>query len=248
MLRTAVCLLFLSAAAARAAADDDARSVIEKAVAAMGGAEKLSAAKAVRLAMKGTLHLEGGKAAVSGELLIAFPDKLRERTDFDVQGQSFSFLRVYDGKTGRQLGGGEDKALEGEDLDDVRKSLHSAQVSMLAPLLADKEFELAALGESRVGKTDVVGVRVSRKGVPDIRLFFDKATFLLVKEEGEAKDESNNKVLSETFHSDYKDFGGVKVAVKQRVRHGGKPFLDVEITAFELPEKVDPAEFRPPER
>jgi hypothetical protein len=243
MLRTAVCLLFLSAAA-----DDAARAVIGKAVAAMDGAGKVSAAKAVRLTMKGTLYLEGGKAAVTGEMLIAFPDKLRDRTDFDVQGQSFSFLRVYDGKTGRQLGAGEDKALEGEALDEVRKSLHSARVSMPAPLLTDKEFELAALGDSRVGKADVVGVKVSRKGFPDVRLFFDKATFLLVKEEGEAKDAEKNKVLSETFHSDYKDFGGVKVAVKQRVRHGGKPFLDVEVTAFELPEQVDPAEFRPPER
>jgi hypothetical protein len=201
MLRTAVCLLFLSAAAAPAAADDAARAVIGKAVAAMDGAGKVSAAKAVRLTMKGTLYLEGGKAAVTGEMLIAFPDKLRDRTDFDVQGQSFSFLRVYDGKTGRQLGAGEDKALEGEALDEVRKSLHSARVSMPAPLLTDKEFELAALGDSRVGKADVVGVKVSRK-----------------------------------------------VAVKQRVRHGGKPFLDVEVTAFELPEQVDPAEFRPPER
>jgi broad specificity phosphatase PhoE len=57
------------------------------------------------------------------------------------------------------------------------------EVSRLLPLLEDKKFELTSLPEATVLGKPAVGVNVRAKGKPDVKLYFDKQSSLLVKTE-----------------------------------------------------------------
>src|SRR5947209_17139515 len=86
-------LLGLSAFAARAA---EPRAVIDKAIKAFGGEEKL-AKKAGQAKNKGTLEIAGG-ISFTQEVSFQIPDKFKDVMHMEVNGQKVTITTVYNGK------------------------------------------------------------------------------------------------------------------------------------------------------
>jgi hypothetical protein len=236
------------AVGAPAQADDaaDARALVEKAVKAHGGQEKLEKLPGVTAKFKGTFHGQGDGLPMTGEVSSQGPDKQRIEFDLDVGGQKIPILIVFAGDKGWAKIAKDTKEMDKDQIAEAREQGYAGWVATLAPL-KDKRFTLAPIGEVEIEKQPALGVKVSSKGHRDVELYFDKKTGLLVKTQGRVKDEgSGQEVTEESFPSDYKDVQGTKQAAKFTVKRNGKLFMEGETIEVNLYEKLDPSTFAKP--
>jgi hypothetical protein len=252
-MRKTLCLaaavaLVLAAKAARADEKADARAVIDKAVMAAGGADKLAAIKAETFKGKGKFYGLGEGLDYTGEWAIQRPDKIRFQIEFEANGMKFTFLQVYNGKVGWTKINDATMEMDKDAVEEVKEQTYAGRVEALEPLVKDKGFELSPLGEVKVGDGGAVGVRVSHKGHRDINLFFDKKSGLLLKSERTVKDPmmGGKELAQVTLFSDYKDVDGVKQAMKVAIKRDGKDYVEMEVSDLERKDKLDDSVFAKP--
>src|SRR5262245_13768607 len=78
--------------------DKEAKAVLEKAIKAMGGADRLNKHAAILFKGKGTVHVMNMELPFTGEFALQFPDKIRQTIDVEVKGMKFTTVQVFDGK------------------------------------------------------------------------------------------------------------------------------------------------------
>jgi hypothetical protein len=241
LVRTLVVSLSLGlAVAARADGPADQKVVIDKAIKAMGGAEKLAKYQAATWNEKGTYYGMGDGLPYTAKYAVQWPDQFR----MDIENV---FLLVLDRDKGWIIMNNQAQDMTKEQLKEQKEQRYAGWVATLAPL-KDKAFTLAALGESKVGDRPALGVKVSHEGHRDVSLFFDKETGLLVKSEYRVNaDELGGKeVNQEAFFSGHLETDGIKVFRKIVVKRDGKLFVEAEISDFKPAEKLDSKLFAKP--
>lgn len=233
---------FLTASVGRAQAggerdDAEARAIIDRAIKAHGGADKLSQFKAVSAKWIGKHKVENmfywdAVRVVTYEM----PDKIR--LDFEVEnpkGGKFAFSRVVHGKKGWQGSVRGTRDLKEAEVAQISDELYAHWLASVAPL-KDKGFEFSLVGNVSVDDKDAVGVRVSCQGRPDVNLFFDSKTGLVIKSERRAKDPgTNQEYTAESIYREHKAFQGVMWPTNRLDRRDG---MDLEENSgrFELSE------------
>jgi hypothetical protein len=247
-LAAAVVLGLAAAGAARADEKTDARAVIEKAVKALGGEEKLAARKALTFKIKGKFYGLGEGIDYTADTSVQSPDKIRLQIDSSANGMKFTLVMVFDGKQGWTKFNDQTTEMDKDTVEETKESMYAGAVEALTPLLKDKDFELAPVGEVKVGEHETVGVRVAHKGHRDVNLFFDKKTGLLVKSERRIKDQmaGGQEMTEERLLDDYKDVAGIKHPTKVVVKRDGKDYSNNEITDYEVTDKIDDSVFAKP--
>ena len=239
---------FVLAVGTPARADDaaDARALIEKAVKAQGGQEKLEKLSGHITKFKGKFHGMGQPIDMTGEVASQGMDKQKLEVEVNAGGMKFRFVNVLNGDKGWNRMGDDTRAMSKDELAEAKEQGYAGWVATLAPL-KDKQFTFATIGELKIDKRPALGVKVSSKGHRDIDLYFDKETGLLVKTETRVKDDgSGQEVMEESFPSDYKDVQGTKQAMKFTVKRDGKLFVEGEATELTLSEKLDASVFAKP--
>jgi hypothetical protein len=196
----------LLAAAGTARAGDDPRALVEKAVKALGGMDRIAKVQAAYRKSKATYHV----------------DKVTFDSESHSQGERIKITQKQEGPNGE--GEMRTLVLEGDkgwinfngtiiDLDDemrerFRRARHADRVAGLTALLKDKEgkFKLAPGGEHKVKDRLVAAVVVSAEGQPPMTLYFDKGTGLLVKTSQRVPEDKvdNDGPLHEWYFSDYR--------------------------------------------
>lgn len=227
-------------------ADDNLKAVVEKAIKAHGGEEKLSKFQASKIKAKGSMSAMGVDIDFNAEAASQLPDKIRVDLKLEIMGQAINVIQVYDGKKGWVSAQGQLMELEGDQLDELKDQAFGGYVESLVPLIKDKSIKLEPVGEEKVDGKPTVGIKVSAKGHRDIKLFFDKESGMLVKSQSRAKDPAMQEVDAETFYKDYKDVDGVKQPMKLLVKHDGKKYLEAQVTEAKLFEKLDDTTFAKP--
>jgi len=120
-------------------------------------------------------------------------------------------------------------------------------LALMPQRLKDADFQLSPAGELKINDRPAVGVRVSRKGWPDVNVYFDKASHLPVKAETRIKDpDTQREVTAELAFSDYKAFNGIPSFTKMTWQWDGKILLDRELSEVKRLEKLDPSHFARP--
>jgi hypothetical protein len=236
---------FLFAFGASARADDaaDAKAIVEKAVKAHGGQDKLDKFPGTTVAMKGKVHVMEMAIPFTGEVTTLGADKLKLDIEIEAGGMKFRVVNVVAGDKGWAKMGDATTELDKDQLAEAKEQAYVGWVESLTPLLKDKQFSFATVGEVKVNDKPALGVKVSSKGHRDVDLYFDKETGVLVKREARVKDEgSGQEVTEESFPSEYKDVQGIKHAMKFTIKRDGKLFLEGEATEYTLSEKL-PADF-----
>jgi hypothetical protein len=250
-----VCLaaVLAVAAAGTARADDqaDLRKVIDKAIKAMGGEEKLAKFKAETFKMKGKFYGMGEGIDYTGEWQVQPPDKIRIQIDGEIGGMKVNFFtQVVNGDKVWMRGGGEEakEVTDKDELTEIKEQFNARKIESLLPLIKDKEYQLTSLGDVKVEDKPAVGIRVAHKGYRDVNLFFDKDKGLLVKIETVVKDNmtGGKEQTQEEVLSDYKETNGILHPMKLVINRDGKKWVDGEITEFEPKEKIDDAVFVKP--
>jgi len=227
-------------------AQDECRAIIDKAIKAMGGAEKLSKYQAWQMKTKGKLQVMGLTLDMTQDVSLSLAGKFKEASNLEVMGQKIAVTVVYDGTKGWVNARGETKEMDEKLLKEMSEAVYMFHAVRLTGL-ADKKFELSALGETKVDDKPAVGVRISSKGHRDINLYFSKESGVLVKLERRAADPmSGQEFNEERMPSGYRDVEGVKMPTKIRVLRDGKEFLDAEVTDIKMLEKLDDSEFAKP--
>jgi hypothetical protein len=240
------CLL-PGAGRAPAADKDDAVAILDKAIKAQGGAEAL--AKTAQLIRKGsgTLTLFDTDLAFTDELVVQRPDRLRFTLDVvGADKQKTRAVLVLNKNKGWQENGGVAMELSEARVSELKEEAHVQWVCMLVPLIQkDSPYQLATATEIKVGDKAAYGVKAALKGHPDITLYFDKDSALLVKIERQAK-EAGLELAKEYFFSEYKEVDGVKLPMRLIEKLNGKKFTDLKVDSYKLLDKVDEAQFGKP--
>ena len=242
-----VCGAWLVAAPARA--DDDAKKVVDAAIKAHGGAEKLAKLKDKAIIQKGKMKIYTMGLEIDSTMEIrATGKKFRQDIKFALMGMNFDQNAVYDGKemwitvNGAVIATLDKK----EDLEMLAEMIHAEEAASLA-LLGSKDIELSIIGEDKVGDTPVIGVRVTKKGRKDVNLYFDKKTHMLKKVENRGIDFlSRQEVADEKIFDGYKETEGVKQPSKLTMNRDGKKYIEYEITEVEVTDKLDDSIFKKP--
>ncbi|MBM4073523.1 MAG: hypothetical protein FJ271_32065 [Planctomycetes bacterium] len=176
---------------------DAARGLVEKAVRAQGGLDKLTGAT--------FSHIEGNfdkNSRFQGEVFSQPGGKLRLNLDFKNEGPR---TLVMDGSKGWLKFQGFVQEIDRGMQERLRVSTHVDRVCGLTALLKNKGYMLAPLGESNVDGKPALGVKVSYADMPDVSLYVDKESGLLVKVAYRAKQPFNEQMeLRETYYRDYR--------------------------------------------
>jgi len=230
----------------RAAEQDDAKNIIDKAIKARGGQEKLRKLKAVTMRLKGTIHSPGGDVPFTGEVVTQGADQRRLALDAETNGTKFTFVQVLNGDKGWQKINDDTQELNADQLAEAKEEAYGSWVATLLPL-DGKDFTLYSLGEVKVEDRPAIGVRASSKGHRDVNLYFDKEFSQLVKSETRVKDEeSGMEVNQESTYSDFKEIDGIKEPSKIVVKKDGKPFVEATVEQVKREEKVEDSIFVKP--
>jgi hypothetical protein len=228
-------------ASVRADDRETALAVIEQAIKAHGGADALARSSNSTRSGKGTITVEGKELTVLTEVILSLPDK--ERVAVVVEKQ-LPITIVLNNDKGWKLTGGAAADLPKDSLEDLRGEAYVWWLTTLVPL-KKAPFELSPLPEIKVNGKPAVGVKAANKGQPDARLYFDKASGLLVKIERRAK-EAGLEVFKEYFYSDHKELDGVKVPLREIHHVNGRKAFDITLTAFKVLAKPDESAFGKP--
>ena len=86
---------------------------------------------------------------------------------------------------------------------------------------------------------------MASKGHVEVRLYFDKASGLLVKIERLSK-EAGVSLNKEYIYSAHKDFDGVKLPTKEVDLINGRKFSELTSMTYKLQTKIDDATFAKP--
>ena len=247
----------LLAPARPAAAQETPRATIERAIQAHGGAERLSLVRADKVKLKGTLIAAGKAAPFTAETTVQLPAQYKSVIELIVDGRKRTLVHLLNGDKVLVTIDGQPQKVDPAALAEVRETMQLDQAVRLVPLLRDRNFNLAPLGEGKVNDRPVVGVKVTSRGRKELRMYFDKVSGLLVKTEhaldvpGAANRPPQpgapaKEVRQEEFYSDFKDVEGFRRPTKMVVLRDGRKLMEAELVEVKYFSKIDDAEFEKP--
>jgi hypothetical protein len=223
-------------------------SVIERAIVAQGGAEKVARLRTMRIKMDGKTDRIPGmlESPVTIEDTWQMPNQYKSVFTFEVGGKKFTPTRVIDGDKGWIDVMGETQEMSKEVIAEMKEQWYAEGLDRLG-FLKDKGLELSLLQEIKIENKPANGVLVRTKGHRDVKLYFDKETGLLVKRENKL-DEGGKELLQEVFFSDYEEKKGLKHYRKIVTHHDGKKFIEATVVELEYFDKLDSSVFAKPEK
>ncbi len=246
MLRTTLVLAgllaLLPASPARLTAGprEDALAVIEKAIKAHGGEKGLLKVQSCTRKGEGVM-LGGNKEQPFNDVLaITLPDRLRHVVDFD---QKARIVTVLNGDQGWTLSGGQVTMMSKEFRDEITEEVYVWSLTTLVPL-TQGAYNLALLPETRVDDRPAVGVRVRAKGRPEVRLYFDKESQLLIKIARPARF-AGAVIEKEYLFRTFREFDGVKLPTQAVETIAGRKFSELKRATYDL-SKPDDSQFQRP--
>jgi hypothetical protein len=239
--------LVMATVTARADESAAARALVEKAMLAEGGEAKLAKFPVAIVKFKGVFHGSDDIAppfTFTGEAASQGADRLKFIFNGNVKGYKFRTGAVLNGNRGWKKFNDEMKEFNKEELAEFQEMAYADWVASLVPL-KDKAFTLKSLGEVNINKRPALGICVSSKGHPDVKLFFDKETSLLVKTESLLMD-GGQELTIEKFLSNYETVQDIKVSMKASIKRNGKPHQEIEVIQYRLAEMPDDGTFDKP--
>jgi zinc protease len=238
----------LLVAASAAFAQDGARAILEKAIQAQGGEAKVAKLRTMRIKVEGTTDLVPGQPNLpfTMEDTWRMPHQYKTTSSFQLMGKKFTQTQVIDGDKGWIQIDGQVQDMPKDALAEMKEQKYAEDLDRLG-FLGEKGIEFSALAEIQGEGKPAVGVLVKSKGHRDVKLYFDKASGLLVKREQRVLDPSSGKeVRQEVLFSDYQEKDGLKHYQKIVALRDGKKVIDAKVTEVEFFEKLDAKVFAKP--
>jgi hypothetical protein len=254
-MRKMTAILLAMTFAGPAFSQGDAKAVIQKAIDAHGGKEKIDKYPAAISKFKGEMSVSGLDMTFEGKGAQG-PNQYKIELVADVAGQKLTISQAVDGGkvkvkamlAGMMLPQPEDEAA----MEELKFALVNQEISQLTPLIANvKKYSIKSGPDEDVDgkKAATVDVTVKMDGdkTKEVKLFFDKDSSLLVKysRKGLSPGAGDGKeALQESVMSDFKVIEGVKVPMKVVNYSDGKKFMSMTQVEYKLLEKLDPKDVK----
>lgn len=224
----------------------DVQAVIDKAIAAVGGMDKITKNKASIWKAKGKFYGLGEAIEFTGEWTQQLPTQSKSTVEFEFGGNKLSRVQVFNGTKGWASMMGNTEDMNEEQLGEAKSEMYTAGLTSLAGL-KDAKLKFKLLGDGKVGDRPTVGLQVNSEGQKEVKLHFDKEKGLLLKVDRKAKNlMSGEEQNQETLFSDYQELGGLMRAKKQMIKRDGMEFLTFEITEFKAEARLPDSAFNKP--
>jgi hypothetical protein len=226
--------------------DNDAKTVLDKAIKAIGGEARLNKVKAIAWKARGKSFNDGNAYVFTNETTVQGLDQLRMEYEEEIDGNLIKGVTVLNGKKGWRKNGDNFSKLEGDRLANQKRNLYLLVVPITLVPLKGKAFQIEPAGEVKVGDKPAIGLKVTGPDGKDFNLFFDKKSSLPVKLEVRMGPQGREFTQETTFGA-YKEFDGIKKATKIERRRDGQKVLEQEITEFKVLDKLAPETFAEPQ-
>jgi hypothetical protein len=242
-------MAFLFAGPAGSARGDDAKAtdVLDKAIKAIGGQEKLDKIKGITWKAKGTLSINGSDSPFTIAATARGVDHIRSEFNAKFGDNEVKGLTVINGDKGWRKFGDMSGPLDKTQLANEKRNLYVILAPVTLVPLKGKDFKLALVGEEKVDGKPAIGLKITGPDGKDFKLFFDKESGLPVKVVAQLKGFMGEDVTQETTFGGWKEMGGIKKATKMESKRDGEKFSTQEITEFKTLTKVDEKTFVEPE-
>jgi hypothetical protein len=226
----------------RAAAGAEPRAIIDRAIRAQGGRENLGRQVAVRVEFKARRFSVGGDVPLTGESYSAPGPRRKTNLEAQLGGQKHRLTSVLNGKKGWLRLDSAVVDLSRAEIEDELAEWYVERVIGLVDLVKDRGFTLTESGPALVNGRPAVEVKVSHKGQPDVSLFFDRDSGLLVKYAVRVRAGKSAWALEERVLSDYRELDRC-VAQEQLLKAAGVDVTGPALRAFLRRQAVGPAQF-----
>ena len=227
--------------------DKDPTAILDKAIKALGGEEKLKKVGAVSWKSKSTVTFNGNSNDLAIHATVEGLDHYRGEIEGDFGGNPFKGVTVFNGNKGWRRFGENKMDLDEDALANEKRRVYLQVIPSLLIPLKGKGFKLEVVAEAKVGDKPAVGIKATGPDGKDFTLYFDKESGLPVKLIAKVVGFQGDEYTQETTYTDYKEFDGIKKATKSEAKRDGESFIKSEITEFKVLDKVDSKTFTEPE-
>jgi hypothetical protein len=225
----------------------DTKAILDKAIKALGGEEKLSKIQAASWKTKGTFFFGGNENPVTTQTTVQGPDHFRQELEGDFGGNKVKGVTVLAGDKGWRKFADNQMDMDKDAVANQKRTIYLTMIPITILPLKGKQFKVEALGEEKIGGKPAVGIKATGPDGKDFKLYFDEASGLPVKLIATVAGFMGDEFTQETTFSDYKDLGGIKKATKIESKRNGEKFQEQQITEFRILDKVDPKTFAEPQ-
>lgn len=241
-------LLAMGAGASAIGDEAQVNQVLDKAIKALGGEEKLSKldTKAYTWKNKGKLTIEGNESEFETATTIEGDDHARSTFEGDFNGNKFTAVSILNGDKGWREFGGQTMDMDDDAVKNEKRTLYLMKAPALVVPLKSKKYKVeTAPDETHNGKSAAV-LKVTGPDGKDFTLSFDKETGLPVHLVATVLGWMGEEYEQDTSFEEYKDYDGVKRPTKTSIKRNGEPLLTTEVVEFKALDTVPPDTFSEP--
>jgi len=232
--------------AVRAADAADPKAVLDKAIQALGGEEKLSKIKAASWTVKGTITFNSADNAFTGRSTVQGLDHFRQEFEGDFGGSTVKGVTVVAGDKAWRDFGGSHSELDKAALANEKRITYLALVPITILPLKGKEFKVETADGVSVDGKPATGLKATGPDGKEFLLYFDKETGLPVRLVAEVADFMGTDYTQDTTFSDYQEMAGIKKATKLQIKRDREKFIDEQISEFKILDQPDAKTFAEP--
>jgi hypothetical protein len=227
---------------------DEARTVLERAIRAHGGADKLERTKRGRLKASVNGKSNGGDFQWAWEETFDLPGRFHWRIEETTKGRTAFMEYAIDGTRGwRRAGKLPPETIREPEPEPLERHWHAVLAQLLL-FSRSKDTELKFLGEEmKDGRRLAIISARSPRAAAD--LYFDRATGLLARAVSPRPNPMAGKetkvLIAENVYDDYKQIQGVQYPMHSKAINPDST-LDIKIVSLEFLDKIDDGNFAKP--
>ncbi len=246
-LGAALAILFAATAAGPVRADEkDPNTILDKAIKAAGGEEKLKKLDAMTWKVKGSIVINGDSNPFTASSTVQGLDHYRSEFDGEFGGNPIKAVAVLNGDKGWLKFGDGTMELDADAMANERRRVYLQVIPTKLVTLKDKAYKLEPADEQKVGDKPAAGIKVTGPDGKDFTIYFDKESGLPVRTVAKVIGFDQQEHTEETTLKDYKEIDGTKKAMKSESKLDGEDFAKAEFTEFKVLDKVDAKTFSQP--
>jgi hypothetical protein len=214
-------------------------AVLDKAIQALGGQDKLSKVKAATWNARGKITIDGKEHPFTADFALQGLHQYREEYATELLDRKAKEVAVLYGDKGYRNIADLSSDLDAQGIADLKRTIYLVIIPATIVPLKDKSYKLETLAEEKVGDRPAAVIKVTPPDGKDFRLYFDKESGLPVKLVARIVAVGGGEFTHETTYAGYKDFGGIKKATKITTKRDGAKFMEQEITDFQVVNRLD---------
>ncbi len=224
-----------------------AMSIVDRAIKAHGGAERLARLKVQIQHLKGPVLVRDSYLSSEREMKTVFPSAIRLSVKlFEPSGNHESEL-FFDGKAGWEKSeSGTLTEISPELCSNVLAEIEYMQILSLIPL-KDGTYRMRPVTGIPVGRQETDAIQVQRKTGQLLNLYFDRQSGLLLRTYG-PHTELRVQQTREVLFSDHKSFDGLMLPTHFTDKRDGSAVYPENTVDYTFPPRIDPAEFAKPSK